>query len=96
MNHPKHIPAADPIALGRCYANTVNAVQELITLMCGDLSAERNADLVRLVEGGGRVGLEVTVDRNGQDSISLIGLEPEGARHVLLSVTPPAPKVAQH
>jgi hypothetical protein len=90
------VPAADPVALGRSYAKTVNAVSELITLMCGDLSDSSNADLVRLVEGGGRIGLEVTVDRHSTDRISLIAIEPEGTRYVFLTVTPPAPTTAQH
>ena len=43
--------------------------------------------LQALLDGGGRVGIETSIDRRGANRIKLIGLEREGARLMLAEIS---------
>jgi hypothetical protein len=52
------------------------------------LPLDRQDELIAIIDSGGRIGLEVTVDRNNVSYFALVGLEPEGRRHVFHTVRP--------
>lgn len=83
------IPAIDHVELGKRYAAALAASAELLAVMAKDLPPDRMQAMSALLDGGGRVGIEATVDKAGTSRAVLIGIEREGARRVLAEVAAP-------
>lgn len=66
--------------------SVIGSAFDLMEFMSADLSADKSETLLAVLRGGGRVGIEVTADRNSQNQVSLVGIEPEGKRLVLATV----------
>lgn len=82
------VQVADPEELkARCSA-MLGHVGDLVERLSEALPPDRAAELGSIIEGGGRIGLEVTVDRHNVPQFVLIGIEPEGLRHVFHTVRP--------
>ncbi len=89
MNEKQSIQSCGPDFGVKCAA-LLRANSEVVSEMLGTLPASRLEALDALLAGGGRIGIECVIDAMGANHISLIGLEVEGARLVLATVTQPA------
>ncbi|MDM5176571.1 hypothetical protein PO883_05095 [Massilia sp. DJPM01] len=80
----KFVPTANAATLSSQCAALVRASGDLMHTLTVDLALDKQEGLNRLLTGGGRVGIKVTIDRNGNNEISLVGVEREG-RHLTLA-----------
>jgi hypothetical protein len=80
------IPAADTNELTRRSAVALLAFSELMDSMLRELPGARLEALNNLLQGGGRVGIEITLDRRGENRICLVGIEREGHHLSLMTV----------
>ena len=83
---PHFIPADDSSKLTQDCKTTLHAALELIGTLNDTLPAEKQQALADLLNSGGRIGLELTLDRFTASTIALIAVELEGARHSLATV----------
>lgn len=81
------IPTTDAVALSQCCAACLLASSNLMALMLKPLPQSKLDALQGLLDGGGSVGIETSVDGKGANRIKLIGLEREGARLMLAEIT---------
>lgn len=89
-------PASDRAELQeRCRVASL-AAAELVEAIARDLPQSAHAELSRLLETGGRVGLEVTVDRAGANAYSLVAYDGAGTRQELVQVAMQAPAGVAH
>lgn len=84
MTTEKFIPALSANDLSAQCAALLRASSDLMHTLTADLGLEKQDGLNRLLVGGGRVGLKVTINQHGENEISLIGVEREG-RHLTLA-----------
>ncbi|NHZ80103.1 hypothetical protein F2P44_12560 [Massilia sp. CCM 8695] len=82
----KFIPAANAADLSAQCAALVRASGTLMHTLMVDLGLEKQEGLNRLLAGGGRVGIEITIDRHGSNQISLVAVEREGTHRTLATV----------
>jgi hypothetical protein len=82
------VQVADPEGLRASCSAMLGHVDDLVMRLVSELPTERSATLVQIVEGGGRMGVEVTLDSRYVPEIVLIGVELEGRRHVFHTVRP--------
>ena len=80
------IPAKDAEGLSKCCADALRVCSDLIGYMTGELEEPKKAALCAVIDGGGRVGIELLVDKAGSSRIALAAIEREGARRVLATV----------
>jgi|GEM_PF-6159613 len=80
------IPAANAATLSQRSAAALRAVSELMEMIVNDLPEGKQASLGALLDGGGRVGVELTVDKSGANKISLVGVEREGRHRTLATI----------
>lgn len=82
----KFIPTADPASLSAQCAALARASGTLMHTLTVDLGLDKQAALNDLLAGGGRVGIEITIDRNGTNRICLVAVEREGRHRTLATV----------
>ena len=82
----KFIPTSDAVNLSRQCAAFMRAASDLMETISGELPAGKQAMLMQVLDGGGRVGLEVTVDRHAANLVSLVAIEREGHHRTLATV----------
>lgn len=80
------VPTSNANELSKRSASALRTVSDLMEMVIADLPQTKQAALGALLEGGGRVGLELTLDRHGENRISLVGIEREGARLNLATI----------
>jgi RecG-like helicase len=62
------------------------AFAELMTSMVAELPHGQKLLLTNVLENGGRIGIESTVDKHGNQSLQLIAIEPEGTRRTVAKI----------
>ena len=80
-------PIPDALALSRLCAASLRANGDLIAVMLATLPQTKRDALQALLDGGGSVGIETTVNGKGTSRIKLIGMEREGARLMLAEIS---------
>ena len=89
------IPAADPGALDKARKAAFLTASELMRHMTADLDDSESGLLVQVLNGGGRVGIEMTLDKHRVPHVSVIAVELEGTRHVLAEAAADPPGYAE-
>ncbi|MEJ7685685.1 MAG: hypothetical protein WKG52_01050 [Variovorax sp.] len=87
MTAQNFIPTADAAALTQRSSAALKACGELLNEIMRVLPIEKKEALRLLSVGGGSVGIEALVDHAGVPKIHLVGIEREGSRHVLATVS---------
>lgn len=64
----------------------MRAASDLMEIISNELPAQVQNSLLQVIDGGGRVGLEVTVDRHANNLMSLVAVEREGRHRTLATV----------
>lgn len=82
----RFIPTSDAAILSKRCAAFMRAASELMELISNELPDEKQSALMQVLDGGGRVGLEVTVDRHASNLVSLVAVEREGHHRTLATV----------
>jgi hypothetical protein len=82
----KFVPSKDSAALQKQSVAFMRAASDLMEIISNELSAEIQNSLLQVIDGGGRVGLEVTVDRHANNLMSLVAVEREGRHRTLATV----------
>ena len=82
----KFIPTSDAAALSKQCAALLRASSDLMETISADLPDTKQSLLMQILDGGGRVGFEVSVDRHAINKISLVAIEREGHRRTLATV----------
>ncbi|WP_426192568.1 hypothetical protein [Massilia sp. DWR3-1-1] len=82
----KFVPTSDAAALSKQSAAFMRAASDLMEIISKELPAELQASMMQVIDGGGRVGLEVTVDRHANNLMSLVAVEREGRHRTLATV----------
>jgi hypothetical protein len=90
VTDPNFIPASDAAMLAQRAAAANHAAANLVQVLLLDLGPEAHQRIGALLAGGGRVGIEATVDGTGRSSLAMVGFTGEGARLLLLTVPLPA------
>lgn len=80
----KFTPKAGTSELTKQAAAFMRAASDLVEVLSTELPAEKQAIMMQVLDGGGRVGLEVTVDRHASNLLRLVVVEREG-RHLALA-----------
>ncbi len=89
-------PAADPLALDTACKATLNAVADLYQIMLKDLPSNGRQSADRILAEGGRLGIEVTVDKHSKSHISLVAYEADGSRQRMAIVHTTFPSDTKH
>ncbi len=75
--------------------SAANAVAgEIIEILMRQLPASHIAALDAVLKRGGRVGLEVTVDRQAASMVALVAIEHDGMRRLVQSIEVQRPTLA--
>jgi hypothetical protein len=80
------IPAGNLGQLAQRSSAALLAVGDLMQTITEDLPDTKRQALLDLMAGGGRVGLELTVDKDGATRIALVAIEREGIRREVATV----------
>lgn len=84
-------PSTSAELIAMACAGSLRANGNLLAVVLMGLPAELKDSLQRLLDGGGHIGIETLVDGKARNTIHLVGIEREGARLVLATITPDAP-----
>lgn len=88
------IPAEDPTDLTKRTAAAMVAVANLMELVVAALPENKLGALDDILRGGGRVGLEFTVDWRARNHASLVAVEREGVHRTLATIAMPQKEIA--
>lgn len=89
-------PAADPQALDTACKATLNAVADLYQVMLSDLADKKRQSADKIMASGGRLGIEVTVNRHSESHISLVAYEVDGSQKTMAIVHTVFPTDTKH
>ena len=82
------VQVADPEGLHAACSAVLGNVGDLVERLAAELPESRKAQLLEIVETGGRMGIEVTINGKNMPEFVLIAIELEGKRHVFHTVRP--------
>lgn len=82
----KFIPTRDAATLSKQCAAFMRAASDLMETISAELPEAKQSALMQVLDGGGRIGLEVTVDRHAINLVSLVAVEREGHHRTLATV----------
>jgi hypothetical protein len=82
----KFIPTSDAASLSRQCVAVMRAASDLMETISSELPANKQQVMMQVIEGGGCVGLEITVDAHAENQVSLVAIEREGRRITIATV----------
>ncbi|MGX5650200.1 hypothetical protein ACWKW4_08090 [Hydrogenophaga borbori] len=91
---PGFTPASDVEQLRQRCNLALQAVGNLLETLTGDLPQPVQDAIAGILASGGRVGLELTVDRVAENRICVMGIDADGERHTLATIATAAREVA--
>lgn len=80
------MPVIETVALSKGAAAVLRATADLMETISDCLPVEKQEALMLVLIGGGRVGLEITIDRNMKNLINVVAVEPEGRHRTIATV----------
>ena len=81
MNQASFIPAEDSADLSKLATGVKIVAADLMRKMVDMLPDERRERFLVVLEDGGRVGVECTVDATARRQLTLVAISKDGARH---------------
>lgn len=87
---------SEPGTLSQRCASSLRANGKLLSVILADFPKSKLEAIDQLLAGGGSVGIETVIDRNATNWIRVVGIEREGARLVLATVTQAAVSQGSH
>ncbi len=93
MDATGFIPPHDAGQLSHLSSQTLLSMGELMQAMTESLHDVRRAELGDVLEAGGSLGIQATVDRKGERTLKLISIQPNGEQRTeatMLFSSPPA------
>ena len=81
MNETSFIPAEDSAELSKIATGVTIAAADLMRKMVDMLPDERRERFLVVLEEGGRVGVECTVDAKAGRQLTLVAISKDGARY---------------